>query len=380
MRIRNLRSRRYVLTGVAALAALGISTGAAVSASASSSPSPKPSASANPGSSTSSSPSPSGSERPNPRSTALTPQAAPATPSPSPSSYAALLSSDPSAASTYTTVNQLLNSAAVTEANAYLQYYAYADAADQAGYTDLANVWRTVGQVEHQDHFTHEITLSGFYSGTDNIANLKIAIMQAQQAAKAYKGFAVDSPDCNAADVLRRLAKFETTAADLLTQALNALQGGDGSVPAAPQVEQVPVEVSPAPHYTGTFYNDLTGASDSALAVASWQWAQYQWISKVAVSTGQANLGALLTALELQEAQNYTEISNLAGFVNSIDMNLQESINSEQGAIDMYAAWAPRAQQLGNESIATTFSSIEIDEKGHHQTFTTELEQWRAGN
>ena len=73
--------------------------------------------------------------------------------------------------------------------------------------------------------------------------------------------------------------------------------------------------------------------------------------------------------------QNFTELSNVAGYANSNAMNLQASIASEQGAIDMYGQYAPQAQQAGNTSLASTFRSIMGDEQGHHQTFSTELQQ-----
>ena len=53
--------------------------------------------------------------------------------------------------------------------------------------------------MEHQDHWTHEITLSGLYSGTDNVANLQLAIRQAQQAATADQGWAAQAPPGSAA-------------------------------------------------------------------------------------------------------------------------------------------------------------------------------------
>jgi rubrerythrin len=298
---------------------------------------------------------------------------------PTPSSlspYPPLSDTSPSAAPGYTSVNQLLNSAAVTEAAAYMQYWGYAAGADQRGRTDLANVWRSVAKVEHQDHYIHEITLSVLYSGTDNIANLQIAVTQAPQAAKADEGWMDKAPKGSAAAfVLGIVAARERAAARLLTQALNALQGQGGSVPAAPPVQYVAVKVSPKPHYSGDFYNDLTGDSNSAVAVAAWQWAEYQWMAKVAVSTGHADLGALLSGLEALEAQNWIELSNVAGYVNGIRMNLQSSIASEQEAIDMYAAWASRADHLCDPSVASVFRSVEGDEQGHHQTFTTELEK-----
>jgi len=289
-------------------------------------------------------------------------------------------SPSPPASSSPASVNPLLISAAKTESAAYLQYHTYADAADKNGQTALADVWRTVGQVEHQDHWTHEITLAGLYSGTDNVANLQLAITQAQQAATAYQGWAAQAPQGSAAArALLTVAARETTAANLLSQALNAVQGKGGSVPAAPAVQQVQVEVSAQPNYSGAFYNDLTGASNSALATAAWNWAQYQFDAKTAVDTGQPNLAQLLSGLAAQEVQNFTEVSNVAGYANSTAMNLQASIASEQGAIDMYGQYAPQAQQAGNPTVATTFRSIMGDEQGHHQTFTTELQQLNAG-
>jgi rubrerythrin len=286
-------------------------------------------------------------------------------------------SSSPSAPSSPISVKQLLISAAKTESDAYRQYYGYAAGADQSGRTALANVWRTVARVEHQDHWTHEITLAGLYSGSDNVANLKLAITQAQQAAAADKGWAARAPKGSAAArELRTVAARETAGARLLTRALNALQGKGGSVPAAPLVRQVRVKVSAKPHYSGTFYNnDLTGASNSALETAAWKWAEYQYDAKTAVDTRQANLAMLFSGLEAQEVQNWNELSNVAGYVNGIATNLRTTIASEQGAANMYAQYAAKAQRMGNKSVARTFQSIMGDEKGHQQTFTTELQQ-----
>ena len=284
-------------------------------------------------------------------------------------------SSPSPSASAPTSVNQLLISAAQTESDAYMQYQTYAAVADKNGQPALANVWRTVGQVEHQDHWNHEITLAGLYSGTDNVANLQLAIRQAQQAATADHGWAAQAPQNSAAaGELLTVAARETTAANLLTQALNTVQGKGGSVPAAPAVQRIQVQASAQPNYSGAFYNDLTGGSNSALEAAAWNWAQYQFDTKTAVDTRQANLAQLLSGLEAQEVQNFTELSNVAGYANSDAMNLQASIASEQGAIDMYGRYAPQAQQAGNASVGSTFQGIMGDEQGHHQTFSTELQ------
>ena len=121
-------------------------------------------------------------------------------------------------------------------------------------------------------------------------------------------------------------------------------------MPAAPAVKQVQVRVSAKPYYSDTFYNDLTSGSDSALETAAWNWAEYQFDAKTAVDTGQADLAALLSGLEAQEVQNWTGLSNVAGYMNSNAMNLQASIASEQGAIDMYTQYAAEAQ-MGNSTL-----------------------------
>jgi rubrerythrin len=149
-------------------------------------------------------------------------------------------------------------------------------------------------------------------------------------------------------------------------------------MPAVPAVTTVPIRVSPKPRYSGTFNDGLTGPFDSALERAAWNWAEYQFMAKVAVSTGQANLGAIFAALEAQERyQNWAGLSNAAGYANGIATNLSMSITSEQGAIDMYGQYAQQAQTAGDSSLVSVFNSVRGDEMGHHQTFTTELKQFR---
>ena len=272
-------------------------------------------------------------------------------------------------------VEQLLTSAAREEAAAHLEYYGYATGADKAHLTDVANVWRTVGDVEHQDHYTHEVTLANLYSETDNEANLETAITQAQQVAQKDFARAEENPGSQAARVLHKIAIQEDEDAGLLSNALNALQHG-GSIPTAPPVKEVGVTVSPRPSYSGTFYNDLTAGSGSALQDSAWLWAEYQFMAKTAVDTGQAKLAALLSGLENQEiSQNWVLVSNVAGFVNGVAMNLEHSIAGEQGAIEVYTRDAKEAEEDGNPSVASTFLNIRGDEEGHHQTFTTELQE-----
>jgi rubrerythrin len=281
-----------------------------------------------------------------------------------------------SSSTTSSVTRNLLISAAKTESDAYMQYATYADAAVRSRRPALAGVWRTVGEVEHQDHWTHEVTLANLYSGSDNIGNLKAAIAQAQQTANADSILAAKAPKrSTAAGQLKTVARREGADARLLARALAALQGQVG-MPAAPAVKTLPIRVVPKPRYSGTFYNALTGDSNSALEMAAWNWSEYQFLAKTAVDTGQANLAAVFAALEAQERyQNWAGLSNAAGYANANATNLKVSIASEQGAIDMYGQYAAQAQRAGDSSLASVFRSIGGDELGHHQTFTTELRQ-----
>jgi rubrerythrin len=281
-----------------------------------------------------------------------------------------------SSSRTGSVASQLLVSAAKTESAAYQQYYAYAQAAVANRQPPLAGVWHAVAQVEHQDHWTHEQTLGNFYSGSNNLANLQTAITQAAQTASQDTSWAAQAPSGSAAaNQLEATAARERADAGLLTQALASLRG-KGTMPAPPQLTTVQIQASPKPHYSGAFYNDLTGAANSALEAAAWNWAEYQWDAKTAVDTGQANLAQLFSALEAQEQyENYSTVSNVAGYVSGSAANLETSIASEQGAINMYTQYAAKAQKAGDPSLARVFLSIRGDEMGHHQTFTAELHE-----
>lgn len=336
---------RSALVGVAALAALGLSAPAALSAAG-----------------------PPMSAQPLPAESELCPigwaQCAP---------YPALFDTSPNGAYNAASVDDLLNAAAVTQANAHWQYNLYAEAADHKGRTNPANVWRSVADVEYWDHYKSEIMLSEIYSNQDNMFNVRVAILQAHQAEQAYLAWANEAPDRKSYETLRSLAKWQREAGGLLIEARRSLEAGMSKVPYAPPVRDVPLKVTPKPNYTEPFYSTLTGASDSALGVAAWQWGQYETMAEVAVSTGQAKLGALLAGLGNQEVQNYRRVSNLAGFVNGPAMNLQVSIDSEQGAIDYYTAAISRSNQLGDPNAAGLFRDIKTDEQGHKMTFEIEL-------
>lgn len=276
-------------------------------------------------------------------------------------------------------VAELLINAAKTEVDAYQQYYAYAQAAASSGQPALATVWQTVGEVQHQDHFTHEVTLAKLYSGSDNAANLRTLADITSQIAAKYRVWATEAPTGSAAaTVLQAVAARETASNRLLVRALNAL-GSHATMPTPPPIATVPILVAPQPHFSGVFYDHLTNDSDSALEAAAWIWGGYQFAAKTAVDTGEADLAALLSGLEAQaQRQTWPELLNVAGFVNGNALNLQTSIASEQSAITMYGGYATQAQQAGDTSVAGVFRSVQGDETGHHRVFSTELRRYRG--
>jgi rubrerythrin len=258
--------------------------------------------------------------------------------------------------------------AARTESAAYQQYHAYAAAAGRSGQIGLANVWRTVGDVEHQDHWVNDVAIAGMYQSTNMDTNLQVAINQAEQTAKNDRAYAAKNPGSAAADVLRKAAGWETYDAQLLAQALA------GDVPSVPPVRTISIQASAMPYYSGSFYNDLTGDAHSGLSDAALNWAEYQLFAHVAADTGHAHLATLFSGLEAQERnQNWPAISNVAGYVNDSATNLRTSIASEEGAIQMYNKFATEAQRAGDPADAKAFLSKAADESGHRQTFMTEL-------
>jgi rubrerythrin len=270
---------------------------------------------------------------------------------------------------------QNMTHAAHTEAAANLQYFGYASVlpASQAG---VANVWRTVGRVEHEDHWMSEVKgLNLLDANPTN--NLKVVISAYQQAIKDDRTFAARAPKGSAAaSELRAVADRYSQNVALLQQALSALQGR-GKVPAAPKVNSVAIKESAKPHYNGNFYTaDLTGGANSALSDAAWNWALAESAARTAVDNGQAALGQLLSGLGDQERrQNWPSLSNMAGYVNGEADNLKESIASEKGAITMYDQFAAKANTAGDSSQSAAFTDFRKDEQGHLKAFTEEYNQ-----
>jgi rubrerythrin len=265
--------------------------------------------------------------------------------------------------------------AAHTEAAANMQYFGYASAlpASRAG---VAGVWRTVGRIEHEDHWMSEIKSLNLLAANP-IDNLKVVISAYQQAIKDDRAFAARAPKGSAAaSELRAVADRYNHNVGLLQQALSALQGR-GKIPAAPTVTKVAIKESTKPHYTGTFYTgDLTGDANSALSDAAWNWTLDDRAARTAVDNGQAELGQLLSALGAQEQnQNWPALSNMAGYVGGETDNLKQSIASENGANAMYQKFAAAANKAGDSSQSAAFTDFGKDEQGHMKTFTQELNQ-----
>jgi rubrerythrin len=270
---------------------------------------------------------------------------------------------------------QNLTHAARTEAAAALQYHAYASVLP-AQRVDVANVWRTVGNVEHHDHW-QQITKQLNLLDNDPADNVKVVISAYQQAIKNLQSIMAHAPQGSAiTSELRTVSDRYRNNVALLQQALSALRG-TGKVPAAPTPQTVTIQQTAKPRYTGAFYTaDLTGGANSALSDSAWNWALDQGAAMTAVDNGQAELGRLLSGLQRQEEhQTWPALSNAAGYVNGEATNLKESVAGEHEAITMYGKFASQAKGAGNSAAASAFTDFGRDEQGHLKVFSTELQQ-----
>src|SRR5512135_1710130 len=108
------------------------------------------------------------------------------------------------------------------EAFAYAEYRAYAAAAQQSGDKELASVWKTVADVEFEDHFSQEAQFSGLVQ--DNVSNLNTVIAAEAAAIKTYTNDAQQAFKAGYPEVgktFQEIAADEKTHYDLFTQALS---------------------------------------------------------------------------------------------------------------------------------------------------------------
>lgn len=254
-----------------------------------------------------------------------------------------------------------LQHAMVTEALAYGQYRAYADAAEATGDRTAADTWRAVADVEHWDHFVSEGAQTGLV-GT-NAQDVRAAIASESGAVRDYGRWAAtaDAAGCPAvAATLREIRSDEQGHLALFQQA------AAGSVPAGPSVDRVatrpssPACASPA----------VATALQAAMESETLAWGQYtQWAAQ-AVNTGDPRLAALfreVAAVELED--HFATEANLAGLVGSTASNLRDSLASERDAIAMYGRYAAAERARGDVAAADLVTEVRGDEQGHLASF-----------
>jgi hypothetical protein len=264
-----------------------------------------------------------------------------------------------------------LTYSARTEAAAHLQYDGYASvlSADRA---PMAGVWRTIGRVEHEDHWGHTMDLLKTFNN-DPAHDVQVAITAYRQTVNDERASLSRAPKGADVSALRAVADRHKRNLGLLQQALSALRGS-GKIPAAPTVHTVTINESSKPKFTGAFYTkDLTGSAGSALADTAWNAMTNDRVARTAVDNGQATLGRLLSGLQAQEEkQNWPSLSNMAGYVGSESANLRNSVAGEQEAINMYGQFATTA--AGDPATASAFKEYRADEQGHLKVFSYELQ------
>ena len=268
---------------------------------------------------------------------------------------------DAAAASPSTATVAELQHAMVTEAFAYGQYRAYADAAEAAGDPTAADTWRAVADVEHWDHFVSEGAQTGLV-GT-NAEDLRAAIASESGAARDYGRWAAtaDAAGCPAvAATLREIRADEQGHLDLFRQA------AAGVVPQGPSVDRVAIHpASPACASPA-----VAAALQAAMESETLAWGQYtQWAAQ-AVNTGDPRLAALfreVAAVELED--HFATEANLAGLVGTTASDLRDSLASERDAIAMYGRYAVAERARGDVAAADLATEVRGDEQGHLASF-----------
>lgn len=252
--------------------------------------------------------------------------------------------------------------AMVTEAFAYGQYRAYADAAEASGDRTAADAWRSVADVEYWDHFVSEGQQVGLVGTNED--DVRAAIASESGAVGDYGRWArvADRAGCpEVAATFREIADDEQGHLALFRAAR------DGHAPAGPSVDRVAIVPSAPACGDAAVAAALSAAMDSETLA----WGQYTQWAQQAVNTGEPALAALfreVAAVELED--HFATEANLAGLVGTVRSDLDASIASEQDAIAMYGRYAAAASSRGDTATASLLSEVRGDEQGHLASFS----------
>jgi rubrerythrin len=261
------------------------------------------------------------------------------------------------------------------EAFANVSYRLYADQARREGLAPVADLFERTAKTELDEHFREAAAMSGLVG--DDAANLQAAISgEGYEATTMYPRFAREAKadgDSDAAERFSEIARDEAAHRDAFDTAHRVVQTGQGTVPAAPDVEPVQASAGPSKVHAERTKTNL----DTAMHGEAEAYAKYTLWGEGAADKGNPSVGRLFNgnaAVERQE--HFAEEAELAGAVGTTRENLTKAIAGEKyESTTMYPTFAKRANAAGDTEAARLFSHTATDEAGHARDF----EQARDG-
>ncbi|QLQ40189.2 ferritin family protein [Micromonospora robiginosa] len=266
------------------------------------------------------------------------------------------------------------------EAFAHAKYLAYGAEAARTGHDDIADLFRSTGDTELNEHFTEEAALIDFV-GSD-VADLRTSINgEWHEATVVYPGFARQArrDRCpRAARLFDELAADEARHATQFRLALYALThpGSGVRVPTGEAVPPVPI-VAGTPVCSGATQANL----EATMRGEAFAYARYTLYARHARDGGRLRLAQLWENTAGQElGEHFSEAATLAGLVRTDADNLRDAIDGEvYEAGTMYPAFSRQAASVGEDAAADLFAEIAHDEAGHASAFLLALVDLQVG-
>ncbi|GLX02068.1 rubrerythrin family protein [Microtetraspora sp. NBRC 16547] len=258
------------------------------------------------------------------------------------------------------------------EAFADASYRLYAEQAQREGLPSVARLFERTANVELGEHFEEEAALSGLVG--DDAANLRDAMKgEVHESTEMYPQFAQQAKadgESEAADRFSEIARDEGAHARAFGAALQAVESGQGNVPAPPKVEVVQVPADPAKVRAQRTVKNL----DTAMHGEALAYAKYRLYAEHAKNPAVASLFRGDAAVERRE--HFADEAKLAGLVGTTSANLAKAIAGERyESQTMYPTFAKRAKEAGDTEAAKLFAHNAKDEAGHARAFQQALDR-----
>ncbi len=255
------------------------------------------------------------------------------------------------------------------EAFANASYRLYADQARREGHPSVARIFERAADVELGEHFPEAARLRGLV-GSDT-SNLQAAMKgEKYESTTMYPTFAKrarSAGDTNAAERFSEIGNDESKHGAAFGTALNVLQTGKGTMPAAPTATAHEVPAGAPEVKAQQTKTDL----DEALHGEALANAKYTQFGKHASAQGNKALADLFQGTaDVERKEHFAEMAKLAGLVGTTRQNLDKAIAGERyESTTMYPDMAKRARAAGDTEAARLFAHNASDEAGHARAF-----------